>query len=607
MISRNLGRLIGSAAIMLPLIILSIILMPALSSAQAVPPEKRTLYAIGNIDGVFSFPLMAYVVVDDNLYHAETWYAKVHELGPVGLAIDENNENLFVSYESSEIIEVFGARDATPLGSIFLWGTSDLAGMVVHQDRGHLYVVDRGMQDVFVFDTTTFSQLDHWYLPSGIGAWGIDLLGDDLYVADTTNTVRWYNIDSHSEVGSTTLSRPNIGVAVTDYPEHLIYTTAFNGGTGLSPFLTKHYVTSGTNQNVAIGSDVKGVSLNPALDIAYVVGDNRVHVVDSVNMAILHTIQLTWSWVPTDCLATFIPFGGTVKKTSPSHPNGKIHKGDQVTFTLAIQNRHGRPIHVMPVMDTYDNTQLSYVSSDPPADDSNDDGQLDWTDLIVQLQQDILTGDWAEIEVVFDAIEECEGELDGVNTATIHDVEDDQGTSLPDASGQFDYTINCKCLTNAECDDGVFCNGAEICNAQGSCESPGNPCPLDDGLWCNGTESDVCDEDLQECEHIDPPCEDDGLWCNGEDVCNENTDTCTNSGKPCTDDGQFCNGDETCDEEGDECASSGDPCQADEQCNESTDTCNAVDSSDDDSPAPSDDDEELWPEGQVTGGCCGCD
>lgn len=581
---------------------------PIGANAQTVPPEKRTVYVIGNIMGALNFPLLAYIVVDDDIFFADTWYATARDSGPVGLAIDETNENLFVSYEMGDTIEVFGARDATPLGSIFLYGTSDLAGMVVHQGRGQLFVVDRGQNDVFVFDTTTFAQLDNWILPNGSGAWGIDLLGDDLYVADATNTVRWYNIDSHAEIGSFTQPMPAIGIAVTDYPEHLVFTTAFTGTSSLSPYLHKYYVTSGTEDHLQLGTDIKGVTLNPALEIAYVVSDSRLNVVDFTgSMSVLATKQLNWLWSPTDTLASFIPFGGTVKKTCPSHPNGKIYKGDQVTFKVAIQNRHNNPIHVLPITDTYDNTQLHFVSSDPPANDSNDDGQLDWTDIIAQIGADLPTGDWAEIEVVFDALEECEGELLGTNTALMHDVEDDEGFSLPDASGQFDYKINCKCRTNADCDDSVFCNGAEICGVDGSCSSPGNPCPLDDGLWCNGTETDVCNEELQECEHVNAPCEDDGLWCNGEDVCNENTDTCTNSGPPCSDDGQFCNGEETCDDEKDDCVSSGDPCEADEQCNETTDTCEAVEVSDDDSSAPADDDEELWPEGKVTGGCCGCE
>ena len=574
------------------------------------PPEKRTVFVIGNINGVFNFPLQAYIAVQDDIYHAETWSAKAHDLGPVGLAIDETNENLFVSYESSNIIEVFDAREATPLGSIYLYGTDNLAGMVVHQDRGMLYVVDRWEMMVFVFDTTTFQPAGQWVLPSGNGAWGIDLMESTnwLFVADSTRMVRYYDIDTGAEVGSFFQSVPAIGIAVTDYPEPLVYTTAFDGGASLSPFLTKWAIDTGTQEQLMLGSDTKGVSLNPAVGLAYVVVDNKVHVVDTETMTLLQTKSLSFAWSPTDCLASFIPFGGTVKKTSPTHPKGNIYKGDTVTFNIAIQNRHVRPIHELPVTDLYDTTQLSFVSSDPPTDDNNDDGQLDWSDLIAQIGQDVVTGEWAEIDVTFQAIEDCVDELEGVNTAQIHDVKDDEGTTLIDASGQFEYVINCKCRNNLDCDDALFCNGQEICDAAGECASPGNPCPLDDGLWCNGVEIATCDEDLDECGHENAPCNNDGTFCNGEEICNENTDTCTNTGPPCSDDGQFCNGEESCDDGNGVCAHSGDPCSAGEECNEATDTCDAGILTDDDSPEPDEDDEEdLWPEGKVTGGCCGCD
>ena len=582
----------------------------ALDNLDAPPPEKRTVYVIGNIGGSVSFPLQAYIAVQDDLYIAETWYAKHHELGPVGLAIDETNENLFVSYESANLIEVFDARTATPLGTIYLYGTDNLAGMVVHQQRGHLYVVDRWEKNVFVYNTTNFEQEEMWVLPTGGGAFGIDMLEANnwLFVADGSNTVRYYDIDTGLEIDSFSQPVPAIGIAVTDYPEPLVFTTAFDGGSDLSPFLTKWYLQSGTYDQLIIGTDTKGVSLNPALGLAYVVADNRLQVVDYENMTLVATKQLNFTWSPTDCLASFIPFGGTVKKTSPSHPRGKIYKGDTVTFKIAVQNRHVRPIHEMPITDEYDNTQLSFVSADPPTDDNVDDGVLDWSDVIAQVGQDLPTGEWLEIEAVFEAIDECDDELEGVNTAMMHEAKDDQGTTILDASGQFDYLINCKCQTNLDCDDGQFCTGQEICNAQGQCVSPGNPCPLDDGLWCNGTETATCNEDLDECGHENEPCPDDGSFCNGEPVCNENTDTCTDSGPPCSDDGQFCNGAENCDEQVDKCTNSGDPCGGGEQCNEATDQCDASDLADDDSGDENPEDEqELWPKGKVTGGCCGCE
>ena len=550
---------------------------------DTIPPEKKAVYLIGNLNGVLNFPFNAYSVAGDDLFHVETWQIQSHDLGPVGLAIDEASEHVFISFEGSNEIEVVDAKKATPLGSIFLYGTSDLAGMVVHQGRGHLYVVDRGENDIFVFDTTTFTSVTTWLLPTGSGAWGIDLLDDTLYVADTSNTVRWYDIDSHVELGNATLTYPAVAIAVTDYPELTIYTSAYNGGSPLSPYLTKYTVSTGIEEFLTVGTDTMGIALNPALDIAYVAADNKLHVVDTANMSIVNTVNLIFTWVPTDCLVSNLTFGGTVEKKCTSHPSGDIYKGDQVTFKISIKNFHNQPIHLLPVRDVYDTAQLSFVSSNPPADDANDDGQLDWSDLIAQIGSDLATGDSAEIDIVFEAESNCTGELSGTNTASTVSPQDDQGTTLLDTTDDFDYTIDCNCRTYADCDDALFCNGQEICNRNGSCTSPGNPCPLDDGLYCNGTETSSCNETIDECGHTGDPCTDDGVFCNGTESCDEATDSCPSSGFPCLDDGLFCNGSEGCDESGDQCTHNGDPCGSGEQCNEANDTCDVVDDDDDDS------------------------
>ncbi len=68
--------------------------------------------------------------------------------------------------------------------------------------------------------------------------------------------------------------------------------------------------------------------------------------------------------------------------------------------------------------------------------------------------------------------------------------EDAQGASIPNASDQFDYFIDCNCISNADCYDGLFCNGHETCLATGAWESSGDPCDANE--TCN-EETDSCD------------------------------------------------------------------------------------------------------------------
>ena len=219
----------------------------------------------------------------------------------------------------------------------------------------------------------------------------------------------------------------------------------------------------------------------------------------------------------------------------------------------------------------------------------------------------------------------------------------------------------CPCLSDAECQDGIFCNGQEICDSGNDRCLPGVlPC-TDDSLWCTGTEKcdemadvcihnnvpceqdawycngeETCDEGNRRCGHAGNPCLDDGVFCNGNETCVEETDTCAHAGSPCVDDTQYCNGEETCDELTQSCSHSGDPCTSDDlycngdeycieaadKCGHTGDPCASEDkacleeqdscegdpemSDDDDSPVPGEEDEDLWPEGKVTGGCCGC-
>ena len=133
------------------------------------------------------------------------------------------------------------------------------------------------------------------------------------------------------------------------------------------------------------------------------------------------------------------------------------------------------------------------------------------------------------------------------------------------------------CEFDAHCDDGKYCNGLEICEDYICVPAQSGPC-TEDGLWCNGAET--CDEEHQAC--------------------------LSEFGKGnlrCVDDGDYCNGQEACSEDQDQCLSSGNPCPPGETCDETTDQCRE----EEEETTPEEEDKDLWPEGKVTGGCCGCE
>jgi len=197
----------------------------------------------------------------------------------------------------------------------------------------------------------------------------------------------------------------------------------------------------------------------------------------------------------------------------------------------------------------------------------------------------------------------------------------------------------CVCTEDADCDDGLFCNGAETCDTgTGECQWADIACP-DDGVYCNGVEGcdeetdactasripecgddnvfcngdDFCDEEIDDCGHTGNPCSVDDLYCNGFEQCDELNNQCLEGEPPCEeDDGLWCNGDEFCNEDDNRCGHVGNPCPEGETCDEQSDQCIAPEDPGDDDittdiPTDEEDEDEGWPDGKVTGGCCGCE
>jgi len=578
-------------------------------SGPAFAQDTRTVFSIGDLNASFTYPLRAYAVSGNNLVLADTWRPLERDGGPVGLAVDPYNQRLFVSYEFSPILDIFDATDATPLGQITLFAppeapaVDDVCGMDVHESRGQLFVVDREEMWVYVFDTATHASADTWQLPSGNGAWDIeiveDLDGQDvLFVTDASNIVRWYDIDTYLEVGSatqTTAVAVGLSVYIKDSGYPIIFTAAEGGAHSVpgSQYLSKYDVEMAAQNSVLLGSGTgRGVAVNQNDGHVYVSVEGgglflppTLRVYDVETLAELSRVNLGNAWSPTDVEATWLAFGSTVQKELTSHPSGVINMSDEVIFEITIINQNSRPIHILPLKDVYDTTHFTYLYAEDPytSDDNVDDGEIDWTDLIAQRGSDLPYGESITVTVHFQAQPEgCEDFVNGTNLAQSIGAEDDFGHILDDTAGSVDYRLNCVCVVDEDCDDGLFCNGEELC-IDGQCVPGENPCPTDDEIFCNGEETYVCLEETDECGHTGNPCGDDGEWCNGEEICIEDSQSCENTGNPC---------------------------EEDEVCNERLDICESQDADDDTSdeiPTDPGEGDPGWPEGEVTGGCCGCE
>ncbi len=607
---------------------------PASEQAQAQEAEtSRTLFVIGNINApVSTYPLRVYTINGPELLFADELRPVERDAGAIDCAVDPTNEHVFVTYEELNpgipgTVDVFDARDATPLGAITLTGTEDVAGIDVHVPNGHLYVVDRGETNVYVFDTATYASVDTWSLPSGSGAFGIDVVedvdgADVIFIGDDTSTVRWYDLEApHDELGSHQFGMPVRDVAVDNSQDQPIIfaTCAVNPSPTDYSWLQKYDLATDTEDRVTTGGVARGVAVNPGDGLVYVAAG--VQSLQPANVLVFDRETLTEQFRaplntcgaggcnPTGITTTWLSFGSTVKKeiinasANPLNTNaGEFDAGEDIVFKVTIMNKYSIPIHLLPMKDMYDTTQLTYRSSTVAPADTNDDGEIDWTDLIAVIGHDMEFEEEYEFEVTFLAEpEDCERFVTGTNIAQMVGAENDEGEAVEDSAGSADYKIWCTCVTDEDCDDGIYCNGPETCENR-QCIHGGNPCPVDDGDFCNGQETLECVEETQECGHTGDPCTDDGNMCNGDEVCDQDLQQCVNSGDPCEDDGVFCNGEEFCTPNKLECQHTGDPCAEDETCDEEADLCVGGDV-----PIPEDEEDAGWPERKVTGGCCGCE
>lgn len=97
--------------------------------------------------------------------------------------------------------------------------------------------------------------------------------------------------------------------------------------------------------------------------------------------------------------------------------------GDAVSFSLSITNTGHFPIDFLPLRDEYGSKYLGYVGSDPPADDTVDDGRVDWEDLTTSFGEDLAPGASFTVVVTFTARSDT-SQLPGstvTSAANVHD------------------------------------------------------------------------------------------------------------------------------------------------------------------------------------------
>lgn len=211
------------------------ILILAASTAGVTAQNSKTLYVISDFGQTTGNTLLEAYSLDATgtvLTLAGQYTLPNVALGAVGMALDDVNDKLFVTYESSGTIYVFDATNFNQIGTIATSG-SDLAGIVVDTTATNtIYAVDRGQTIIYIYDSVTHASKGTGSI-SPVGAWGLafDSTNNHLYVTNSTNIVSVFNASTFALVTTYDTGNTSIGIAVdfSDPNNVIVYTTDTGG------------------------------------------------------------------------------------------------------------------------------------------------------------------------------------------------------------------------------------------------------------------------------------------------------------------------------------------------------------------------------------------
>lgn len=230
-----------------------------------------SLYAIATINANPT-PINAYNInPDGTLTFQQTTGVPYWGWGAVGItvAIDTDKsvtppvtyETLFITYEESNVIQLVDAKTMQALGTTTAPGASNLAGIVFDQKKKLVYTVDRWTPNLYVYSwnflTKTLTlQGTHILQNLGTnGAFGIglDTAKDQLYVANLTPTIPYYNTGDWSRGGEIIAAGAAINVAIDAKRRYLFSGAGWGVG---NDYLDRYNLTTGATQRVFLGSGV---------------------------------------------------------------------------------------------------------------------------------------------------------------------------------------------------------------------------------------------------------------------------------------------------------------------------------------------------------------
>lgn len=213
--------------------------------------------------------------------------------GAVGLALDEDSEKLFVTYEISNTIQLVDARTFAVLSQTTAPGAANLAGIAVDQGVSKVYTVDRNTNNLYVYswvsstNTLTLDGGASVTLAGVVQAHGIalDESRGRLYISDATSTtVRFFDTSTFGvtpvELGTIDLSAEGQtaqGIAI-DSIRNILYTGNAYAAVGSLQKLVKYDLNTDTISSFTlptVNDNIVGVAVDEDTGNVYATTGNQ--------------------------------------------------------------------------------------------------------------------------------------------------------------------------------------------------------------------------------------------------------------------------------------------------------------------------------------------
>jgi uncharacterized repeat protein (TIGR01451 family) len=333
----------------------------------------KSLYVIADINAYPDIPIEAYDIQAAPTYLAyqTTSYIPDRAGGAVGITIDTDTAYLFVTFEYSNELDLVDGTTMTTVGSVTAPGATNLAGIVVDQEKSKVYTVDRNTNHLYVYDwdsaakTLTLEGDSYIELECNSGLYDIalDENADLLYVGDSSTEVKYFSTDDWSKQGEFTVSHAARGIAI-DVDNQIVYTGS-GGPYSSSYILSKYDLGTATETTKDTGGIVLGIAVDPASDLVYFTTYGYGTAFDRL---IVYDKDLNELWKSDDLgNPTGIAIPGKDISYNPLNLN-KADSGDCVmpdetfTYTISFTNPNDEAMTGVVIEDTLP-SELDFVSA----------------------------------------------------------------------------------------------------------------------------------------------------------------------------------------------------------------------------------------------------